>query len=74
VNEANHETPILAHFRLFIAEVVTRFLKLWQKNQAEFTSNVKVAIFKELSPRMLDCEWWMFNGSGKHVSGFRSGV
>jgi hypothetical protein len=74
VNEADHETPILAHFRLFIAEVVTRFLKLWQKNQAEFTSNVKVAIVKELSSRMLDREWSMFNVSGKHLSGCRSGV
>jgi hypothetical protein len=74
VNEADHKTPILAHFRLFIAEVVTRVLKLWQKNRAEFTSNVKVAIFKELSSRMLDREWSMFNGSGKRVSGFRSGV
>jgi hypothetical protein len=72
--EADADTPTLAHFRSITAEIVVRFVKLWQKNQAELTSHVQIAIFKELSSRMLEGEWPMFNVSGKHLTEFRPGV
>jgi hypothetical protein len=59
---------------LITPESVTRFLKLWQKNQPELTHNLKVAIFKVLCSRMLDGECLLINVSGKHVRGFGSGV